>query len=149
MKSIFNKEDNQAMIARINQLSSGSTPLWGKMNAGQMLAHVSVAMQVGFGEVKLKRGLMGILFGRIAKKQMVNELPFKQGLPTDKNFIIKNTVDFEEEKSKVLLLVKRFAEKGPSAITGEPHPFFGKLTTSEWDLLSWKHLDHHLRQFGV
>jgi hypothetical protein len=149
MKSLFDSTDNNAIINRINQLTMSNAAVWGKMTAAQMLAHVSVPMQVGFGEVKLKRGLMGILFGSMAKKQMVNERPFKQGLPTDKNFIIKDLVNFEEEKNKAMSLVKRFAEKGPSAITGEPHPFFGKLTTREWDMLTWKHLDHHLRQFGV
>jgi hypothetical protein len=149
MKSLFNASDNEAIIKRIHQLSGNTPALWGKMNATQMLAHLSQPMKVSFGELRLKRGLMGILFGSIAKKQMVNELPFKKGLPTDKNFIIKNTGNFEEEKRKVISLVKRFAQEGPSGLSQQPHPFFGKLTSAEWDMLSWKHLDHHLRQFGV
>ncbi len=34
-------------------------------------------------------------------------------------------------------------------LSKDPHPFFGNLNSEEWDTLNWKHLDHHLRQFGV
>ncbi|MFD1127776.1 DUF1569 domain-containing protein [Paenibacillus provencensis] len=29
-----------------------------------------------------------------------------------------------------------------------PHPFFGKLTSEEWSIGLYKHLDHHLKEFG-
>jgi len=149
MKSLFNKAENDAIINRINQLNNNSTAVWGKMDAAQMLAHCQVPLKVAFGEVKLKRGLIGILFGGLAKRKMVNGQPFQKNLPTDKTFIIKTHPALEIEKQNLSELVQRFTTAGPSGLSNEPHPFFGKLTTDEWDILSWKHLDHHLRQFGV
>jgi hypothetical protein len=70
-------------------------------------------------------------------------------LPTDKNFIIADQRDFEEEKRKLISLVQRFGATGPAGITEKQHPFFGMLTTDEWDKLMGKHLDHHLSQFGT
>jgi len=149
MRSLYDFADNQQMINRINKLTPDTKPLWGKMNASQMMAHTQVPLKVAYGNVKLKRGLMGILFGRIAKKKLVGEKDFDKNLPTDKNFVIRDTPNFEEAKSNLINLVRQFATSGPEGISKEPHPFFGKLTTHEWDVLMWKHLDHHLRQFGV
>lgn len=119
------------------------------MNVAQMLSHLQVPMEVAVGRRKLKRTLIGMLFGKIAKKKMAGAEPFSKNLPTDKNFLITDDKNFEAERDKVISLVKAFAEKGPAVLNGDPHPFFGKMSEGEWDTLSWKHLDHHLRQFGV
>ena len=39
--------------------------------------------------------------------------------------------------------------KGPAATDGNVHGFFGPLTGDEWGICQYKHVDHHLRQFGV
>ncbi len=148
MKSLFNPNDNNEIIERINNLKPDSKSEWGKMNVSQVLAHSQAPLRVAFGEVKLKRGLLGILFGKMAKKKLLAET-FKKNMPTDKAFIVVDDRNFEEEKNKLIKLVRRFAEDGPGGITKETHPFFGELTSEEWDALQWKHLDHHLRQFGV
>jgi hypothetical protein len=114
-----------------------------------MLAHVQRPLRVAFGELKLKRTLVGILFGGIARKKLTSNEPWKKNLPTDTNFIVKGHHNIDDEKKNLIVLVQRFAQAGPGGISHEPHPFFGKLTTQEWDALMWKHLDHHLKQFGV
>jgi Protein of unknown function (DUF1569) len=43
----------------------------------------------------------------------------------------------------------RFAKGGAEGCTKHPHNFFGKLTPLEWATGMYKHLDHHLRQFGA
>ena len=150
MNSLFNPSDNKAIIDRINNLSANSTAEWGKMSVGQMLTHAQRPLKVAFGELKLKRTLVGILFGNMAKKKLTRgEEPFSKNLPTDKNFIIKDQHNVDEEKKNLAALVQKFARIGPDGITKDPHPFFGVMTTQEWDTLMWKHLDHHLRQFGV
>ena len=149
MKSLFNERDSNEIINRISTLTSEIKPQWGKMSAAQMMAHVQMPLKVAVGEVKLKRGLIGILFGRIAKNKLAGEVPFSRNLPTDKNFIIRNQPGFEEERQLLVSIVRRFQQLGPDGLSKEPHPFFGKLTVQEWDNLMWKHLDHHLRQFSV
>jgi hypothetical protein len=148
MKSIFNPTDNTEFIERIDKLTPSTPALWGKMNAGQMLAHCQVPIQVALGDLQLKRGLMGILFGKMAKKKLLEDKPFKPNLPTFKDAIIKEDQNFDKEKQGLIDIVKRFTA-GPNVITKVPHPFFGPLTIDEWDTLQVKHLDHHLRQFGV
>ena len=70
-------------------------------------------------------------------------------MPTDKNFVVTEQRNFEDEKERLISLVQRFTQSGRAGISKETHPFFGKLTVDEWDRLMWNHLDHHLRQFGA
>lgn len=149
MKSLFNKTDNQNIINRINSLKPSSQAKWGKMNVAQMLTHCQQPLRVVFGELQLKRGILSILFGSYFKKKMVSdERPFTRNLPTDKTFIITDKKELEEEKKKLIDLIQKFEQLGAEGLPKEPHPFFGKMTSREWDILQWKHLDHHLNQFG-
>ncbi|HUR28020.1 MAG TPA: DUF1569 domain-containing protein [Planctomycetota bacterium] len=147
--TLFETRSNQAIVARIQALRPDSKALWGKMQVAQMLAHCRQPLLVATGELQLKRGLIGILFGKLAKKKLTAPEPFKRGLPTAPQFIVRDPQAFAEERARLIALVERFAKEGPSVLSREPHPFFGPLTQEEWDLLQVKHLDHHLRQFGA
>ena len=150
MKSLFNTSDNAEVINRINRLTSNSKAEWGKMNVGQMLTHAQRPLRVALDELKLKRTLVGLLFGGMAKKKLARgEEPFSKNLPTDKNFVVTDQRNADEEKKNLIALVQRFAKAGPAGLSRDAHPFFGYMTTQEWDTLMWKHLDHHLRQFGA
>lgn len=149
MQSFFNETDNNQLVDRINKLTPESKAGWGKMGVSQMLAHCQPPLKVAIGEAKLKPGIMGFLFGKMAKKQLMKPGDFKKNLPTAPSFIVKEERVFEEEKNKLISLIKKVKDTGASALTVNPHPFFGKMTETEWDTLQWKHLDHHLRQFGV
>lgn len=149
MVSIFEQPDADAFIERINKLTPISQHIWGSMTVAQMLAHIQQPIRVALGEYKPKRNFIGILFGRLAKKRLVNDKPFKQGLPTDDSFVINNDRNFTDEKEKAISLINKLVAIGPSGVSKDKHPLFGKLSPDEWDKLTVKHLDHHLRQFGV
>ena len=148
MSSLQHAPENAAVIQRIEALRADARQQWGKMTIAQTLAHCQRPLRVAAGELQLKRGLIGLLFGRMAKKKyVVSEAPFKPNSPTDPRFLAPDAHDFAEEQSTLIELVRRYGETG--AVTQEPHPFFGPMSSAEWDQLMWKHLDHHLRQFGV
>jgi hypothetical protein len=148
-KSLFNPSDNKDIVNRLNKLTGESKPLWGKMDVTQMLAHAQMPLKVASGELKLKQGLFGMLFGKMAKKGLLKPGNFKPNLPTAPEFIVKEKKNFDEEKQKLIHLVEKFAALGESGLTKDAHPFFGKMTAHEWDTIQWKHLDHHQRQFGL
>jgi len=147
--SLFDPAGLAAMLARLERLRPDAARQWGKMTAAQMLAHCQQPLRVALGELPLKRMLIGILFGRLAKKKLLAPAPWKQGMPTAPEFKVMDNRDFAKEKVALQTLVQRFGKGGPAALTKLPHPFFGPLTTEEWQALQWRHLDHHLRQFGV
>ena len=93
--------------------------------------------------------LIGRLFGWIFKNKLHDDVQWKHGLPTSPQFVIKDERNFEVEKNKLLDVVQRFHTGGPSKVGKFPHPMFGAFTSEQWGRAMWKHLDHHLRQFGV
>ncbi len=149
MPEIFNQEDNNRIIARIEKINAASKPLWGKMDAAGMLFHLQEPIRVSLGELKLKRSLAGFLFGKMALKQVLSDKPFRKGVPTSDEFRPSGNHNLDAEKEKLLKLVSSLAVKGHSAIRSNPHPFFGVLTPEQWGILTWKHIDHHLTQFGA
>lgn len=149
MNSLFDAAGAAAIVRRIQGLRPGQKAQWGKMDVAQMLAHSQVGLKVALGDLRPKRAMIGILFGRLAKRQLASPKPIGKNLPTGPEFRIRDARDFAREQAGLVALVQRFQQGGPAALAQGPHPFFGVLTTSEWDTLQWKHLDHHLRQFGA
>lgn len=150
MKSLFNSNDVQELIDRINKITPQSRPLWGKMNAAQLMAHFTAPLKMAHGEIKGKRGLISLLFGKSSKKKFVKPgVDFLKNLPTDPNFIFPNELQFEAEKTKLIDKLNDFCSKGPAGISKDPHSFFGPMTPGELDIIQYKHFDHHLKQFGV
>jgi hypothetical protein len=149
MNSLFNSTDYAQMVARIQKFEHNAPRLWGKMDASQMLAHCNGAMKTAVGETRMKRVFIGRILGKWAKKSFVGEKAISKNNPTAKEFLIVDKRDFEKEKAELLNYVKRFHEAGEKGAPTYPHGFFGQMTQAEWGILQWKHLDHHLRQFGA
>ena len=147
MPSIFNKTDNQDVISRIEKLTPNTPAIWGKMTVDQMLKHINEAMLVAFGENEVKVNLLMRFLGRVMKNKVFNS-DFKKNSPTAKEFIFTEKYDFDASKNELVKNFSRFAE-GHQSIKLTNHPFWGKMTSEDWDKLMWKHMDHHLKQFGV
>jgi len=149
MKTLFDSTIKAEILERIEKLNSSSSPKWGKMNVRQMLAHLDLSLRVNFDEIELKKGLLGIFFGGISRKILLSKKPFPKYLPAENKVIAKEVSDFLTEKLKVQTSIKKYLTKGPKGISKKPHYILGKITDEESALLTYKHLDHHLRQFGV
>jgi Protein of unknown function (DUF1569) len=147
IKNLFEPAVKKEIIERINRLTVTTPAKWGKMNVSQMLAHLQMPMGVALGVHTLKGNWLMKLVLPLFKKTLYNEKPWKQGLPTDKSFIMTgDEKDFELEKLHLLDMTDRFTEAN---MINERHPIFGKLTKEQWSKATWKHIDHHLKQFGV
>ena len=148
IKSLFDKAAYEEMLQRLNKLHANSPRHWGKMTAAQMLTHCKEAYKVPLTSKPLKKHPLSLI-GWMFRSQLYNGKPYRQNLPTAPNFIVRDERDFEKEKTEMLSIVKAFHEKGSAGIGDKAHPMFGKLTADQWGRSMWKHLDHHLRQFGV
>lgn len=150
MKNIFLTETTTDTIARIDQLNADSKPLWGKMTAAQMLAHCSVAYEMVYTDKHpAPGGFMKFMLKAFVKKTVVNEVPYKKNSRTAPQFIIADERDFEAEKTILIDYIKKTEELGADHFSGKENLSFGKMTLEEWNNLFYKHLDHHLSQFGV
>lgn len=148
-KNLFQQETIAEVTARIAVLTPESEHVWGKMNVAQMLAHCAEVFEMTNGHKKVKRSLLSYALGPLFKFVYTNEKPLGKGAPTSKEFAMVSAKDFATEQEHLQKLIAEFIVLGPEKITKDPHPFFGKLTPAEWARGMYKHLDHHLRQFGV
>lgn len=150
-RSLFDQNSVSEILLRINQLTPHHQRLWGRMEVSQMLAHCNLSMETAMGKNNIKRLFIGRLIGPFFKSSVIGDKPFGKNSPTDKSYIFtgKENLNFDEEKDRLEKSIHQFNKGGASACTTFPHPFFGKFTPGEWAIFQWKHLDHHLRQFGV
>lgn len=150
MKDLFQPEVVAGLRARLATLAPASTRQWGTMTPAQALAHCSVAFAMTMGEAMPPRMLIGSLIGWAIKPLVLrSDAPFHRNAPTAPSLVVSDQRDFEQERTRLFGNIERFAAGGPGCCTSHPHPFFGRLTPAQWSQLLYKHLDHHLRQFGV
>jgi hypothetical protein len=149
MKSLFDKDCYEEVMGRINTLSPAAQRQWGKMEVSQMMAHCKEAFKVPLADHQYPRIMMGRLLGWMMKSKLYNESPWGKNLPTAPNFLIKDERHFETEKTQLAELINQFYSRGLGNVGKFPHPFFGTLTQEQWGKSMYKHLDHHLTQFGA
>ncbi len=140
------------LVPLLKNLAPDSKMKWGKMNAQQMVEHVS-----GFFRVSTNK----LHFPLVTPEEHLPK--FKEFLRSDKEFR-ENTkapvlpeeplpVQFASFEDAVNDLEKEIADflhqfKKDPALTTQ-HPVFGDLNFEEWVLLHYKHVVHHTKQFGL
>lgn len=149
MKSLFSDDAQIEIKTRLEKLQPNQNPKWGKMNSSQMLAHCQFPLQVALEELQLEKPNMfkRILFS-LFKSSLYDDKPWKQSLPTAKEFIVSEEKVFNAEKAQLVQYIDRFHAK-KTKTEWPPHPMFGAFTNEQWGKMQYKHLDHHLKQFGV
>lgn len=150
MKDIFDSEVTLELIGRIRALEPGTQPIWGKMSVAQMVAHCCVSYEMVYEDRHARPGrLARFLLRTFVKPGVVNEKPYRRNSPTAPAFRISDERDLERERGRLVAYLERTQALGEAHFDGRDYPSFGPLTRSEWNNLFYKHLDHHLTQFGV
>jgi hypothetical protein len=148
---LFDPKTRKHFEDRIATLTPDKQAQWGKMNIAQMLAHCVVGLEQTMSREKpAPRNLFSKLMGPLFRGMLTNDKPYAKGTPTSPEFVMLGSErDFGIEKARLLKAIQTFSEGGPEIITPYEHPFFGKLTTLQWNRAQCKHLNHHLTQFGA
>ncbi len=150
MKNIFTKEITKEVIERIEKLTMNSQPNWGKMSVSQMLAHCSVTYEMVYTDKHAKpNSFTRFMLKLFVKKIVVSEKPYAKNGRTAPQFLIVDEKDFETEKKRLVDYIKKTQELGTTYFEGKESHSFGKLSSIEWNNSFYKHLNHHLEQFGV
>jgi hypothetical protein len=150
MNSIFTDEGHQEILNRINKLDEASQANWGKMDVSQMLKHCQIALEIATEkrELNMKMGFFKKLLMKGFKPMMYNDKAWRHNVQTPKQFVITDTYVFTPEKDNLVALINEFAAKKDQTEWPE-HPAFGHFTPEQRGKMQYKHLDHHLRQFGT
>lgn len=150
MATIFNPESAKAIQSRIDRLAPDAPPLWGKMSASQMVCHLTDSCKVALGETPTTLQ-PGIMSNRVVRWLIISVFPFPRGkAPTKPEFLLTRPDDWEADRQSFRQYLARVVTKGQdSRATWSAHPSFGVMDTTQYGKLMYKHMDHHLRQFGV
>lgn len=150
MKDIFDPAVTAELVNRINQLTPETQGLWGKMSVDQMLAHCNVAYEMAFTDKHAKpNAFVRFLLRTFVKNGVVNEKPYPKNIRTAPAFIIADSRNFNEEKERLIGYLNHTLELGKEHFEGKASISFGPMSAQEWNNQFYKHLDHHLNQFGV
>lgn len=146
-KTIWDPKDRAALLARADSLKPDRRPKWGKMSVTQMLRHCTVPILATMGEYKVTHKKT---FFRIwpLQKLIIYVLPWPQSAPTAPEFVITEDGDFQTRLAALHAAIDKFAAKGPNQPL-QDHAAFGPLSGADWGALTHRHIDHHLKQFGV
>ena len=148
MGSILNEGDRAAIANRLRSLSASSTGRWGSMDVTSMLQHLRRSSLMALGELSVPSKSKRAFQMFPLKHLILYVVPFPKGAPTAPELKPDVTMSFEEERAAVLALLERLGT-GLREGAGPPHPLFGPLSWREWGVATYKHTDHHLKQFGA
>jgi hypothetical protein len=148
MKNLFEAVTVEKVKQRMGKLRPDSKRLWGRMTLAQAMAHCSLGLELADGKRRPPRMFLGRLIGGMVKRKAFgNDEPMRRNSAT--TIAVEDQREFEVEREQLYGLIDKFVAAGPEGCTTHPHRFFGPLTPDEWAELMYKHLDHHLRQFGA
>jgi hypothetical protein len=145
-KNLFDDAVFRDLVARVKAVQSNDQRKWGTMTAGQMMAHCAEVIDVANG--KNLRGTPFIIrmIGGFIKKVVLNDKPYPQGVRTHPQYVVEGDKDIEKQRQRLLASMEALRENPADHFQ---HDLFGKMTREEVGWGMYKHLDHHLRQFGV
>ncbi len=150
MENIFDKAAVDELIGRIHTLTPESKGLWGKMAVAQMLAHCNITYELVYENKHPKpNAFMQFILKLFVKNKVVNDIPYKKNSPTAPYFKIKEEKDFELERNRLIDYLLKTQAHGEKYFEGKASHSFGPLSAGEWNNMFYKHLHHHLSQFGV
>ncbi len=146
MLSLHDPARRAALESRIRALTPDSARQWGRMTPDQMLRHINQALDINLGRIPVK--IMFLPMPRAWVRYFALNFQWPKGSPTAPEMLARERYDFAAEQARCLAAVAETAAK-PLASEWGLHPAFGKLSGEHATTLGAKHLDYHLRQFGV
>ncbi len=147
-KNLYKQEVHKECLDRIEQIKADTEPQWGNMSAAQMLAHCAEIQEVTNGRELKGTPFILKLFKGFIKKMVVSDKPYPKSTQTHPQYKQHDDKDFEEEKSRLKEALQNFVDN-ESRAEEIKHTLFGKMTRDEKGWAMYKHLDHHLTQFGA
>jgi hypothetical protein len=147
MPQIWESGRADEILRRLEKLDPQTRPQWGKFTPARMLDHCAGAMRAGLGDFPVAPKQTPFR-NWLMQKLIIYVLPWPKGAPTAPELLADREPDFEKAKADLQAALRRFTAAGPQAAFAD-HAAFGKLSGKDWGALTYRHLDHHWRQFGL
>lgn len=151
LPSVFETSVLDELKRRIHSITANTQPQWGTMSADQVMAHLNVTYEYLYepGQFKAPNAIMKFFLKTFVKSAVCGSKPYPKGSRTAPDFIKSDSYQFEAERDRLIAFLDRVQRDGAASFEGKESHSFGKLTADEWNTMFYKHLDHHLKQFGA
>ena len=147
MKSIWQDEATRKLHERVGRLAWNAPAQWGSFTAPKMICHLADSLKMAMGDLKVASKRLPIRFTPL-KQLIIYVAPFPKGAPTAPELLARAPKEWASDVGDVQALLDR-AASARTTETWPEHPAFGALSTRAWGVLIFRHMDHHLKQFGA
>jgi hypothetical protein len=147
MPTLFDPSARAKLVSRLSGLTPDRRPLWGRLDAARVQTHLAAQLRMALGDLTCRSKNTPFRYP-VVRELIIYVLPWPKGAPTAPELLATEPADFEADRQALIQLVERMGTRNPEEPFGE-HPAFGPLSRRAWGVLGWRHLDHHLRQFGL
>jgi hypothetical protein len=147
MKTLWEREAREELKQRLRRLDPTRGPRWGRMNAPQMLVHLNEAMRMCLNELPVAPRRLPIRYTPL-KQMIIYWLPWPKGAPTAPELLEGIPGEWQTDVASMCAYVDQFATRSREGPWPQ-HPAFGRMSSRAWGVLGYRHIDHHLRQFGA
>ena len=153
VKNLGRPPDARELVDRVWRIKASASPAWGRMTAGQMVCHLTDAIRMVFGEKRVNGKETWLSRTLIRWIAIHTNAPWRKNYPTTPEMEQNGGGGtapraFTQDRDDLVQSIERFASL-PASHSFPRHPYFGAMTREEWMTWAYRHIDHHLRQFGV
>lgn len=147
-RAIWEGDEADRTLARVDRLRPDAAGRWGRMRAPEMVVHLADQMKLGMGEIPCEpEG--GLLSYSPLKQLIIYWVPWPKGAKRPAAIDDPEPGEWERDVADLRDTLARLVEHERAGKPYAIHPGFGRLSRRAWGVLTARHLDHHLRQFGV
>ena len=150
LPSLRSEKNRRALAERLQKVTPETRAQWGSLDAPKMMGHLRDSLDAGLGKLQVARHGPAA-FRRFPLKHLaIYVVPMPKSAKAAPELLARGVgdspLDFEEERRQLLAGMERMAAMPKGS--GPEHFLFGSMSYDQWNRLNWKHIDHHLRQFG-
>jgi hypothetical protein len=147
MGTLFDARDRQSILGRLTRLTANARPQWGRFTPAQMVCHVTTGVGQGLGAIDLGPP-RGPLTHWPLNWLLIHVIPFPRGAKAAPEMFARIPTTWDEDMATLRAMIERYAEQDPDR-EWPASRVFGRISGRSWGVLQYRHLDHHLRQFGL
>lgn len=153
MRTIADPHVRRELIARLRRLTPETERRWGSMTPGEMLCHLGDAHE-GITGTRIPPGARTTGGGKRLVKWFAlwTAFPWPHGVRTRPGVDPKRDGtrpgDFAVDLERAIASLEALATAEPATLARH-HPLFGAMQPTDWHRWAYRHVDHHLRQFGI
>ncbi len=147
MKTLFNPLHRTRVIERLSRLTPDRAPKWGRMTAHQVVCHLATALRLGLSG-ECPREPTGLMARPPFNWLVIYALPWPKESASKPELFDFEVARWGEDLAELRGLIEDFGARGPER-QWPVNVVFGRISGKTWGALQHRHLDHHLRQFGL